>query len=73
MFRVAALLGLIGLIAATVIIGWNGYGQVLAALDVAGWGIVWTSLYHIVPMIGCVLGWRALLPERKKPSHLFFL
>jgi len=73
MLRLAVLLGLIGLAAATAIIVWSGYSEVLRALEVAGWGIVWTSLYHLVPMTCCVIGWRALMPERKVPSHGFFL
>lgn len=73
MFRLAALFGLIGLAAATAIIISSGYEQVLQALGQAGWGIVWTSLYHVVPMMCCVIGWRALMPERHRPSHGFFL
>ncbi len=73
MFRLAALLGILGLAAATGIVVWSGYDQVLQALSVAGFGIVWTSLFHLVPMICCIIGWRMLMPGRKKPSHLFFL
>ena len=73
MFRIAAFLGLIGLIAATAIIAWSGYDDVLKALAIAGFGIVWTSLYHLFPMICCIIGWRALLPSREKRSHGFFL
>ncbi len=51
----------------------TGYAQVAEALGRAGWGIVWTSLYHVVPMICCIIGWRALMPGRNRPSHLFFL
>ena len=73
MFRLAALFGLCGLAATTGILVWSGYDSVLAALRVAGWGVLWTSLYHLLPLMACVIGWRALLPGRKKPSHLFFL
>lgn len=73
MFRLAALLGLIGLIAATGIIVWSGYDDVLKALSVAGWGILVTSFFHVIPMIACVIGWRALMPKGQRPSHLFFL
>jgi putative membrane protein len=71
--RLASLLGLVGLFIATGIIAWTGYEQVLQALDQAGWGIVWTSLFHLVPMMACVLGWQALLPGRIKAGKLFFL
>jgi putative membrane protein len=73
MLRFAILLGLIGLIAATAIIVWSGYDQVLQALSIAGWGILVTSLFHIVPMILAIIGWRALMPGKKKPSHAYFL
>jgi len=71
--KFAALLGLIGLFIATGIIAWSGFDQVLIALDQAGWGIVWTSLFHVVSMMACVLGWQALLPGRIKAGRLFFL
>lgn len=73
MIRLASVLGLLGLVIATGIIAWTGYDEVMAALDQAGAGILWTSLFHIVPMIACVFGWQALLPGRVKASKLFFL
>src|ERR1700687_4557582 len=72
MFRVAALFGLVGLAAATAIIILSGYAQVLQALEIAGWGILWTSLYHFVPMMASNIGWRGLMPGRKRPSLAFF-
>lgn len=72
MFRLAALLGIFGLAAATSIIVWSGYDDVLHALGVAGWGILWTSLYHLLPLFCCVVGWRALMPGRDRPSYGFF-
>lgn len=72
MFRLAALFGLLGLAAATGIIVWSGYASILEALRIAGWGILWTSLYHFVPLFACVIGWRALLPGKEKPSYGFF-
>ena len=73
MFQLAALFGLFGLAATTGIIVWSGYASILQALSVAGWGIVWTSLYHIVPLLACCVGWRALMPGRNRPSLGFFL
>jgi putative membrane protein len=70
--RVAALLFLLGLAGATGIVVWSGYDSILQALKLAGWGIVATSLFHLIPLFACVIGWRALLPGRKRPSHLFF-
>jgi len=54
-----------------IIIG-SGYAQVLQALAQAGWGIVWTSLYHLVPMLFCVIGWQGLMPGKKRPSLGYF-
>lgn len=71
MFRLAALFGLLGLAAATGIIVWSGYGSILEALRVAGWGIVGTSLFHVIPLFACVIGWHALMPGRTRPSHGF--
>ncbi len=73
MIRLGLFLGLAGLFLATGIIAWSGYEQVVAALHVAGWGIVWTSLFHLVAMMACVLGWQVLLPGRIKAGKIFFL
>lgn len=73
MFRLAALFGLLGLAAATGVIVWGGYASILSALTIAGWGIVWTSLYHLLPLLACCVGWRALMPGRTRPSLGFFL
>ena len=63
MLRLASFLGIIGLAAATAIIVWSGYDAVYQALTIAGWGILWTSLFHFIPLICCVIGWRALMPD----------
>jgi len=73
MIRLAVLFGLVGLAVATGVILYSGFDEVMVALDQAGWGIVWTSLYHIVPLLLCVVGWRALFPGNKRPSLAFFL
>ena len=71
MMRLAALFGLLGLVATTLMIAWSGYAQILAALHIAGWGILWTSLFHLVPMFACVMGWQMLLPGKRRPSLPF--
>lgn len=73
MIRIGLFLGLLGLFAVTGFIAWTGFEQVLAALSVAGFGIIWASLFHLVPMIACILGWQALLPGRVKATKLFML
>ena len=72
MMRWAILLGLVGLAVATGLIIWSGYDQVLHALAVAGWGILWTTLAHLISMFFCIIGWQALL-GRGRPSKGFFL
>jgi putative membrane protein len=73
MLRLAAFLGLLGLAAATAIIVYSGYAQILQALGQAGWGILFVSLYHLIPMLCCVIGWRILFTGRKRPTHVFLL
>lgn len=73
MIRLAAFFGLLGLAATTFIIVWSGYQQVFGALAIAGWGILWAALYHLLPMLVSVTGWRALMPGKKRPSLRFFL
>jgi putative membrane protein len=72
MMRWAILVGLIGLAVATGLIVWSGYNEVLQALTVAGWGILWTTLAHLISMIFCIIGWQALL-GRGRPGKGFFL
>jgi putative membrane protein len=71
MIRLAALLGLLGLAIVTAIIIWSGYDQLLQALGQAGWGILWTSLYHLVPLMCSAIGWHALAPGKNRPSLPF--
>lgn len=72
MIRIGVLFAFLGLAVATGIIAYSGAEQVLTALSVAGWGIVWTSLFHIIPMMACVWGWQALMPGRTKAGKFFF-
>lgn len=72
MIRLASVLGLVGLFVATGVIVWSGYEEVLLALKQAGMGIVWASLFHIVSLFACVLGWQALLPGKTKATKVFF-
>jgi len=71
--RVAALFGLAGLALATGLLVWQGFGAVLAAFAAAGFGIVWASLFHIVPMALNARAWQVLMPLRLRPDTLFFL
>jgi len=54
---IAACAGLLGTI---LLIAYYGFGAVVGALLGLGGGLVWVSLFHIVPMICSALGWWAL-------------
>lgn len=73
MLRLAILFGLVGLAVATGVIIYSGYEQILEALSRAGFGIVWTSLFHLVPMFFCVIGWQVLIPGKNRPSLLYLM
>lgn len=61
----------IALFAAVIV--WQGIGDVAEALRRAGWGIVVIALFHLPPMWADALGWRSLLTQDKRPSHLTML
>jgi putative membrane protein len=42
----------------------QGFSEVSSALAVAGFGMVWVTVYHLVPMFADTLAWRCLLPRR---------
>ncbi len=73
MIRWAALLGLLGLAIFTAIIIWSGYQPLMLALATAGWGILWTSLFHLVSLLFSSIGWHALAPGKKRPSLGFII
>ena len=68
MKRWALLLGLIGLALAVALIVHEGWGGVMSALELAGWGLLWASLFHIVPMTINAYAWQFLLARHARPS-----
>jgi glycosyltransferase 2 family protein len=70
MMRAATLFALLGLAAAIALIMRHGYADVLAAFAVAGWGIVWANLFHLVPMVVASYAWILLWPGRTRPNLL---
>ncbi|MDD4617331.1 MAG: hypothetical protein PHW76_09570, partial [Alphaproteobacteria bacterium] len=69
MFRWTLLLGFIGLAAATAVIAWTGFNEVVQALAHAGWrGIFAVSAYHIIPLAVSSFGWQILVPGKKRPG-----
>jgi putative membrane protein len=73
MFRLAAVLGLLGLAVATGVIVWSGIGQVALALETAGWGIVVVAAFHFIPLVVSSAGWRILVPGKHRPSLPMFI
>lgn len=53
-----------GLVLMTVLVAYNGAGEVLTALSTAGSGLLVVALFHLVPMFADTLGWRRLLHSR---------
>jgi glycosyltransferase 2 family protein len=64
--RAATLLGLAGLALATLLFVKEGVGAVLGAFAAAGFGILWSSLFHVVPMALNGRSWQVLLPLRRR-------
>ncbi|MDE1900414.1 MAG: flippase-like domain-containing protein [Alphaproteobacteria bacterium] len=73
MFRTAALLGILGLFAATGVIVWSGWAQVALALAHVGWGILAIAALHAVPLVISSGGWRVLVAGKHSPSWGRFL
>jgi putative membrane protein len=67
------MLALAGLALATFLIVRQGWSEVLGALALAGPGLAWGSLFHLVPMTLNARAWQWLIPSRGRPSLGFFL
>jgi putative membrane protein len=59
-----ALSALAGLVAATALVAYQGFGAVAGALAAAGFGLVWVAVFHLLPMLFSTLAWRALVVHR---------
>lgn len=49
------------------VVAYYGFEQVGRAFAQAGWGILWVSLFHCVPLVTETLGWRQLYPPGQRP------
>jgi glycosyltransferase 2 family protein len=70
--RVGIALGLAGLVLATGLIAYHGFGIVFAALASAGFGLLWASFFHFAPLIINAHAWQLLLAGRRRPSLAHF-
>ncbi|MBI1776110.1 MAG: flippase-like domain-containing protein [Proteobacteria bacterium] len=73
MMRWATFLGLAGLLLAIGLFVGQGVAEVAAAFLAGGIGLIWASLFHIVPMAVNARAWHVLLPPRRRPGLAFFL
>lgn len=73
MKRLAVILGLLGLAAATSLVVYQGAGSVIAIFASAGWGILGIAVFHAVPMVANARAWQALLPGVRQPPFGFFV
>jgi len=55
-----------GLVLATVLIAWQGFGIVVGALAGAGWGLLIIVPFHLLPMLMGSIAWRYLLPPKNR-------
>jgi putative membrane protein len=51
----------------TAIVVWLGAGEIARTLAVAGRGLAWVALFHLVPLAASALGWWALLAGPARP------
>ena len=68
MKRWALLLGLVGFALAVVLVVHQGWADVLSALAVGGVGLVWGSLFHLVPMAINARAWQVLMARHSRPT-----
>lgn len=61
----------IGLFSALIL--YLGVGDLLAALEHAGAGLLVVAAFHVVPIVGDALGWRSLVAVRERPPFAFFV
>jgi len=64
MRRLSYIAGFIGLAGAIALVVHQGWGEIIAAIDRAGWPLLWLLPFHAVPLFIDVIGWRVLLAPR---------
>ncbi|QAU25522.1 hypothetical protein EO087_12905 [Dyella sp. M7H15-1] len=60
--------GILGLGVAIALVAHQGWGEIAAAINHAGWPLLWLLPFHALPLLFDVIGWRALLAPRD-PHH----
>lgn len=72
MTRLATALGLAGVALATALVVRAGAGDVVSAVAAAGLGVLWASLFHVVPMAVNARAWQLLCLGGRRPSAAHF-
>lgn len=62
----AWLVSLIGLLLFVTIISYHGTGLVTSAVAAVGWGLLWISLFHLVPLVIDTYAWQLLLEKQHR-------
>lgn len=56
--------GLLGLGVAIALVAHQGWGEIVTAIDHAGWPLLWLLPFHVLPLLFDVIGWRVLIAPR---------
>ena len=70
MKRAASLLWMLGLALVVGLVAYHGIAEILAAMAVAGWGLLIVSAYSLSILAADTLGWRQLIPKQSRPPIL---
>lgn len=62
-----------GLALFTLLIGYHGLGDIAGALAVAGWGLLWVTVFHLVPLLINTVAWTSLFSDKIRPSFAFMV
>ena len=69
----ARALWILGVISVLGLVAYYGFSDMVHALSIAGWGLVWVSAYNLVPLFADTKGWGILIQPRNRPSFLSLL
>jgi putative membrane protein len=61
-----------GLVLFTALIAYEGVGEVSRTLASAGTGLLWVTLFHLVPLMASALGWYTLFGAQTRPPMRTF-
>lgn len=56
--------GILGLGVAIALVAHQGWSEIMAAIDHAGWPLLWLLPFHVLPLLLDVVGWRVLIAPR---------